>query len=122
LEEIVFDDFDERLLEERLELAYTAGGSAYGRNWIFCEGCAKVWAELEGLTVQRATMWGGPTYYAGDLADGAAMYPVSPGEEFDTPPTCEDCGEYVRAALTDEGVDYVRENMPRYAWQLWGVY
>lgn len=121
----MFDDwteFDERLLEERFSRAYCAGGNAYGGTWLLCEECVKVWAELEGFTLNTYTMWGGsPTYYAGDLAAGAAVYPVPVGEEFDSPPSCEDCGEFVRAALTHDGADYVRENLPRYAWHLWGL-
>lgn len=118
----MFDDFDERLLEDRLARPYLTGGKAYGGECLVCEDCARAWALSEGMTPQTYTAWGAaPYFFAGDLAAGAYASPLGVGEEFDTPPTCEDCGEFLRVALTLDGADYVRETMPRYAWQLWGV-
>ena len=87
----------------------------YDYTAITCEQHAKEYAvergltwEYPGSTLESANGYAYAVAYSGDL-------------EGDYPHVCDVCGVHVDTALTNDGVEYVRENYPPAAWHLWGI-
>lgn len=83
-----------------------------------CEKCAVEYAEEHGLAWASATTHN----YTEEHDSGLFAYALWRGDtESDYPSACCSCDTYLDTALTPEGENYVRENLPGEWWDLWGV-
>lgn len=79
-------------------------------TFLNCGSCAYKFAEEYGIELEN----GLHTY-----GEGAAGFGVSEcwacSHDFDYPPSCDGCGEYLSGYLTPDGVQYLKErNFPKW--------
>lgn len=68
-----------------------------------CGSCAYEFAKQNGVDINS----GSHTY--GENGQGIGVSECwACGHEFDTPPSCDSCGEYLKGDLTNEGIDYLK--------------
>jgi hypothetical protein len=83
-------------------------------SFLNCGSCAEKFAQENKLELTN----GLHTY--GELPSGIGVSECwACGHEFDTPPTCDGCGNYLKGDLTNEGRDYVLERLTE--WPRWLV-
>lgn len=72
-------------------------------TFLACGGCAYEFAQQHGVDLNS----GSHTY--GENGQGIGVSECwACGHEFDTPPSCDSCGEYLKGDLTREGVEYLK--------------
>lgn len=81
-----------------------------------CGECADTIRASDGMV--PGDYWGWQTPDGGVIL-GALSFPHT--YESDYPHSCFVCGGYLDTGLTDDGVAYIRENIPASLWPLWGV-
>jgi hypothetical protein len=100
-----------------LEHAFEIGNGEF--TDLVCEECAVKWAEQNELEWRGGQAYNSHTIerensdaYASDVstyADG----------ESDYPPSC--CGVYLHGRLTTDGVEYLKQEFPKWVQELYGV-
>jgi len=76
-----------------------------------CESCALEFAKDNNIELNT----GLHTYGQGPTEDIGISECWACGHDFDYPPSCDGCGEYLQGNLTPEGVQYLKErNFPKW--------
>lgn len=89
----------------------------YGGDFIFlnCADCARQYAEDNNIELNS-----GVHHYSDEREDGLGVSECwACGHEFDSPPSCDGCGTYLRGNLTHEGRAYMYERLSE--WPEWLV-
>jgi hypothetical protein len=83
---------------------------------LVCEACAETIRIGDGLV--PGEYWGYESR-DGSVCLGALSFPHT--YESDYPHACYVCHGYLNTGLSPDGVEYVRENIGRDYWHLWGL-
>jgi len=110
-------------------LDHEYGGAAYvwrrGHEYGYaCESDGRELAEHAGLYWHPEALWGTrysqQTFFCGDDTTDTQVIPAH-REEYDSPPACDFCGALLTGRLTEDGKNYVLENLPPYVWVWYGL-
>jgi len=86
---------------------------------IVCEDCANKFAEERGLEWRGGKSQDSFTEDSEDKGAGASCTPTWALGESDYPYSC--CGWYLKTSFTSDGVEYLRENFPKWVQELYWI-
>lgn len=86
---------------------------------IVCESCAVEIADAYGLEWRGGKPQDSFTEHSEKLGVGVSCIPTWALGESDTPYSC--CGWYLKTSLTSDGVEYLRENFPKWVQELYWI-